>query len=145
MELTEITISKNGKWYFGKAEMFRRNIVNILAAHIEKQDDGSYCIKLGEDVNPITVEDVPFYASGYMEEGNQIKLVFHDLQEMVLDREHKIYFKGDVPYISYRWPADTRLSRGVYWKLSDYFDFRGEEIYIVPPAAGNDACSVPHQ
>lgn len=137
MELTEIIINKSGKWYFGQAEMFRRNIVNILAAHIEKQSDGSYCIKLGDDVNPITVEDVPFLASGYLEEDNVIKLVFHDLQEMVLDRECKLYFKGDVPYISYRWPADTRLSRGVYWKLSDHFDFRGEEVYIVPPSRIN--------
>jgi hypothetical protein len=139
LNLTEIVISKSGKWYFGTAEMFRRNILNILAAHIERNDDGSYCIKLGDDMNPITVEDVPFLASGYVqEEDGSIKLVFHDLQEMILDREHKIYFKGDVPYISFRWPSDTRLSRGVYWKLSDYFDFRGEEVYIVPPAVNRD-------
>ncbi|NLL86001.1 MAG: DUF1285 domain-containing protein [Syntrophomonadaceae bacterium] len=116
--------------------MFRRNILNILAAHIERNDNGSYCIKLGDDINPITVEDVPFLASGYVEEEDgSIKLVFHDLQEMRLQGEHKIYFKGDVPYISFRWPADTRLSRGVYWKLSEYFEFRGEEVYIVPPLA----------
>jgi len=134
MELTEIIIKKNGKWYFGQAEMFRRNILNILARHIERQDDGSYCIKLGNDINPITVEDVPFYATGYKEEEDgSITLSFHDLQEMPLTHEIKLYFKGDVPYISYRWEADTRLSRGVYWKLSQFFDFRGEEIYIVPP------------
>lgn len=134
MDLTEIIISKSGKWYFGEAEMFRRNILNILAAHIERSDDGSFCIKLGDDINPITVEDVPFLATGYVQEDSGvIRLVFHDLQEMMLEREQKIHFKGDVPYISFRWEADTRLSRGVYWKLSDFFDFRGEEVYIVPP------------
>lgn len=136
MELTEIIIKKDGKWYFGQAEMFRRNILNILARNIERQDDGNYCIKLGEDVNPITVEDVPFLATGYIEEEDgQIKLAFHDLQEMPLSNELKLYLKGDVPYISFRWEADTRLTRGVYWKLSEFFDFRGEEIYIVPPGA----------
>lgn len=116
--------------------MFRRNILNILARNIERQDDGSYCIKLGEDVNPITVEDVPFLATGYIEEEDgRIKLAFHDLQEMLLSNELKLYLKGDVPYISFRWEADTRLTRGVYWKLSEFFDFRGEEIYIVPPGA----------
>lgn len=45
----------------------------------------------------------------------------------------KLTLKGDVPYIDFRWDADTRLSRGVYWKLSEYFEFKGEEIYIVPP------------
>lgn len=133
MDFKEIVIRKDGKWYHGQAEMFRRNILNILAAHIERESDGGFCIKLGDDMNHITVEDVPFLATGYVEENSGVKLVFHDLQEMVLDREIRLIFKGDVPYISFRWEADTRLSRGVYWKLSQFFDFRGDEVYIVPP------------
>lgn len=132
MEIQDITIKKDGKWYFGQAEMFRRNILNILARNLEREEDGSYCIRMGSEVNPIIVEDVPFLASGYQEDETGIKLVFHDLQELPLDRELRLYLKGDVPYISFRWEADTRLSRGVYWKLSEFFDFRGEEIYIVP-------------
>lgn len=134
MDLKAITIKKNGKWYFGKAEMFRRNILNILAVNIYKQDDESYCIKLGDDINPITVEDVPFYATGIEEQADgKIKLIFHDLQEFLLDHELALTLKGDVPYIDYKWEADTRLSRGVYWKLSELFDFRGEKVFIVPP------------
>jgi len=140
LDLKEICIRKDGKWYFGQAEMFRRNILNILASHIEREADGGFCIRLGDDINPITVEDVPFYATGISEnEDGTIKLIFHDLQEYLLEGEMQLYLKGDVPYISYRWKADTRLSRGVYWKLSDYFDFRGEEIFIIPPAStGNN-------
>ncbi|MDD2372843.1 MAG: DUF1285 domain-containing protein [Syntrophomonadaceae bacterium] len=138
MDLADITIKKDGKWYYGKAEMFRRNILNILARNIERLEDGNYCIRIGQEESQITVEDVPFLATGYLEEDGKIKLVFHDLQEMSLDHEIKLYLKGDVPYISFRWEADTRLSRGVYWKLSEYFDFRGEEIFIVlPQLAGN--------
>lgn len=133
MDLKDITIRADGKWYYGDAEMFRRNILNILATHIEREEDGSYCIKLGDDINPITVEDVPFLAIGYQETDEGIKLRFHDLQEILLDHELKLTLKGDVPYISYRWEADTRLSRGIYWKLSDYFDFRDNEVFIVPP------------
>ncbi|HBQ85817.1 MAG TPA: DUF1285 domain-containing protein [Syntrophomonas sp.] len=133
MDLKDITIRADGKWYYGDAEMFRRNILNILATHIEREEDGAYCIKLGDDINPITVEDVPFLAIGYQETDEGIKLRFHDLQEILLDHEFKLTLKGDVPYISYRWEADTRLSRGIYWKLSDYFDFRDNEVFIVPP------------
>lgn len=134
MDLKAITIRKNGKWYFGDAEMFRRNIVKILASNIYKLDDGSYCIKLGDDVNPIAVEDVPFYATGIEEQPDgKIKLVFHDLQELLLDEELELTLKGDVPYIDYKWKADTRLSRGVYWKLSEFFDFRAEKVFIIPP------------
>lgn len=129
----DITIKANGKWYFGEAEMFRRKIVNILAKNINRQPDGSYFIQMDNDENPIIVEDVPFLASGIVDHERPLKLVFHDLQEMVLDHEVKLYLKGDVPYISFKWEADTRLSKGVYWKLSDYFEFRGDEIFIVPP------------
>lgn len=133
-EIKDITIGKNGKWYFGQAEMFRRNILNILAVNLDRQDDGSYCIRLGKDFSTIRVEDVPFLASGIIDgDDGTLTLVFHDLQKYVLDKEIKLTLKGDVPYIDFRWPADTRLSRGVYWKLSEYFDFRGDEIYIVPP------------
>ncbi len=138
MLMAEIRIRKNGKWYFGGNEMFRRNLLNVLASHIVKTDDDNYMIKLGEETNPLVVEDVPFYATGIVEEGDNYKLVFFDLQELVLDSEQKLYFKGDVPYITYKWPGDTRLSRGVYWKLSDYFDFRGEEVYIVPPVLSKE-------
>lgn len=129
----DITIRENGKWYFGEAEMFRRQILNVLAKNLHRNPDGSYFIQMDDDHNPVIVEDVPYLAVGIMDNERPLKLVFHDLQEMVLDHELKLYLKGDVPYISFKWEADTRLTRGVYWKLSDYFEFRGEEIFIVPP------------
>jgi hypothetical protein len=136
MDYQEIKIARDGKWYFGGAEMFRRNILQILAKNINRDETGAYYIEMGSECNPLIVEDVPFLATGIIESEEQpIKLVFHDLQEMELDHELKLYLRGDVPYISYRWVGDTRLSRGVYWKLSDYFEFRDEEIFIVPPAA----------
>lgn len=129
----DITIKENGKWYFGQAEMFRRQILNILAKNLYRKSDGSYFIQMGEDENPVIVEDVPYLAVGIVENEIPHKLVFHDLQEMILDHELKLYFKGDVPYITFKWEGDTRLSRGVYWKLSQYFDFRDDDVYIVPP------------
>ena len=39
---------KDGKWYYDTAEMFRRNILNILARNIERMEDGNYCIKIGQ-------------------------------------------------------------------------------------------------
>lgn len=136
--IKDITIKANGKWYFGQAEMFRRNILNLLAANINKDEQGQYYIKIGDDINPIIVEDVPFLAAGIRENPDRtITLVFHDLQEMPLKWPLRLTLKGDVPYVDYKWPADTRLSRGVYWKLSEWFETRGEEIFIYPPGADN--------
>lgn len=134
MDIQEITIKANGKWYFGEAEMFRRPILNILASNINRDEEGNFYIKMGEDINPIIVEDAPFLATGIMEnEDRTFTLVFHDLQEMPLNRRMKVTLKEDIPYIDYKWTADTRLSRGLYWKLSDWFEFAGNEIYIDPP------------
>lgn len=138
MDMQEITIKANGKWYFGEAEMFRRNILKILASNIHRDEQGNYFIKLGDDMNPIIVEDVPFLATGIIENADKtITLVFHDLQEMPLNEPIKLTIKNDVPYIGFRWQADTRLSRGVYWKLSEWFEFSGEEIIIQPPIGGS--------
>lgn len=135
MDIQEITIKANGKWYFGEAEMFRRKILNILASNMEKDDEGQFFIKIGEDTNQITVEDVPFLATGIIENADQtVTLVFHDLQEMPLIKRMRLTLKKDVPYIDFKWEADTRLSRGVYWKLSDWFEFEGDKVYINPPA-----------
>ena len=132
MEIQPIQIRKDNKWFLGEVEMFRRNILKILAENIVRDDAGQYAIRMGEEYNPIKVEDVPFYAQGIYEEDGHKILVFYDLQELRLDHELKLYFKGEVPYITFRWEADTRLSRGVYWALSDYFDFREDEVFIVP-------------
>lgn len=130
-----ISIRKDMKWYYGDVEMFRRPIVNILARNIQRDEDGTYCIQMDHDYCALTVEDVPFYAFGINEDCNPPKLIFHDLQELPLDHELKLYFKGEIPYISFRWEADTKLSKSMFVKLSDYFEFRGDEVYIVPPAA----------
>lgn len=134
MEGRTISIRKNGRWYFGDVEMFRRQILNVLACGICKCEDGSWIIRLGEEESPIECEDVPFFAQGILEEDGKIKLVFYDLQEMILDGEMKVHFKGDVPYITYKWEGDTKLSKGVYWKLFDFMDIRDDEVFLVPPA-----------
>ncbi len=65
--MNEIVIRRDGKWYYNNAEMFRRNIVNLLAVNIDKQEDGNYIIAMGNEVSGIDVEDVPFYATGIQE------------------------------------------------------------------------------
>lgn len=135
MDINEIRIRKDGKWYADRTvEMFRRNILNILARNIERTDNGDYFIRMGEEEFPLVVEDVPFFANGIMEKERQLTLRFYDLQEMPIIQPIKLILKDDIPYISYRWPGDTKLSRGVYYKLSDYFQFEGDDVYIVPPA-----------
>lgn len=134
IEQTSITIDKDGIWYYEQAEMFRKDIVHILAVNIHRTEFGDYYIQMGKERRALHVEDAPFYAAGYEEQTDgSIKLIFHDLQEYVLGKKTKLHFKDGVPYISYKWENDTKLSRSVYWKLSDFFDVRGDDVFIVIP------------
>lgn len=136
MDINEIRIRKDGKWYADETvEMFRRNILNILASNIDRDAAGQYIIRMGEEEFPLVVEDAPFFANGIYEKEGQLTLRFYDLQEMPLNQPMKLYLKEDVPYLSYRWPGDTKLSRGIYYKLSDYFQISGNNIFIVPPGS----------
>ena len=100
MDQPTISIHKNGKWYWGEVEMFRRNIIKILARNIVRENDGSYFIAMGQEKQALIVEDVPFYATGiHVNEEGRLVLTFHDLQEMVLDKTLQLFRKGNVPYI----------------------------------------------
>ena len=130
--INEIRIARNGKWYANGAEMFRLPIVNLFATHLERDENGGYYIHLGQETHPVVVEDSPFYVIGIDESKEKLTLVFHDRQEMEITEPVKVYFDGDVPYISFKWEKDTKLSRGTYWKLSEKFEHRGDEVYLVP-------------
>ncbi|MCR4400449.1 MAG: DUF1285 domain-containing protein [Syntrophomonadaceae bacterium] len=139
MDNGEIRIASNGKWYYNGAEMFRIKIVNLFATHLERDEQGNTFIHLGQEVFPVVVEDVPFYVIGVYETKPTLTLVFHDRQEMEIVEPVRLTFKGDVPYLSFRWESDTKLSRGVYWRLSEYFEYREDGVYIVPPARAAQA------
>lgn len=133
MLLREIRIKRNGKWYANDAEMFRRQILNILATHLVKNDEGQFYIHLDQDTFPVVVEDVPFLVVGAYLKNGSIALVFHDLQEMVVDRKIPVYFREDTPYITFKWEKDTRLDRSAFWMISDYLVESGNQVFLVPP------------
>ena len=61
------------------------------------------------------------WLTGIMENEIPLKLVFHDLQEMVLDHELKLYLKGDVPYISFKWEGRYPLKSGCVLEIERVF------------------------
>lgn len=134
MLLKEIRIKKDGKWYANDAEMFRKPIVNLFAKHLERNVfTGEYFIELNQETFPVVVEDVPFTAvDAYIEDGSII-FVFHDEQQMTIQEATEIMYKGDTPYITFKWLDDTKISRSAYWMVSDYLVERGDTVYLMPP------------
>lgn len=133
MILKEIRIKRDGKWYANDNEMFRKPILNIFATHLCRDEEGQFFIKLNDETFPVVVEDVPFLVVDAHIKDGAIVLVFHDQQEMVVDHEIPVHFKGDVPYVSYRWEKDTRLDRSAFWMISNFLVEKNGQIYLVPP------------
>lgn len=131
--ITEIRIKRDGKWYANDAEMFRIPIVNLFARHLERDENGQFYIHLNDEIFPVVVEDTPFTATKARVENGCIVFTFHDGQEMVIDEEIPLVYKGDTPYLTFKWENDTRINRSAYWMIADYLVERGDQVFLVPP------------
>lgn len=137
MELSEIRIKRDGRWYANDAEMFRLAIVNIFATHLERDEEGGFLIRLGEETFPVVVEDVPFTAVEAFLRDGEVVFRFHDRQEMTVGKPVPVTFKADVPYITFHWNNDTRLSRSAFWQVSDLLREEEGGVYLIPPRGGD--------
>jgi len=134
----EIRIKRDGKWYADDRLMFRKPIVKLFAMNLERDDEDRFYIHLNQETFPVVVEDVPFTATeAYIDEG-AIVLVFYDEQETRLEDETPLHFRGDTPYLSFKWENDTRLSRSAFWMVSNYLVEKGGRVYLIPPGKFNN-------
>lgn len=133
MELREIRIKRDGKWYANDVEMFRTNILNIFVNNMERDGNGQYYIAMNQETFPLVVEDVPFMAvKAFVYEGS-ILFKLHDEQELIIDSVTPIHFEGDTPYLTLRWENDTRINRSAFWMVANFLREKGDRIYLVPP------------
>lgn len=133
MNLQEIRIKRDGKWYANNAEMFRMQIVNLFARNLVKDVVGRFFIELNQETFPVIVEDVPFIAVDAHIDDGTIVFTFHDEQIMIVSEETMVTFKDDTPYLTYRWVDDTKINRSAYWMISEYLVEREGNIYLIPP------------
>lgn len=138
MAVQEITIKNDGKWYADDRLMFRKPIVKLFAINLERDNDDRFYIHLNQETFPVAVEDVPFMATeAYIDDG-AIVFVFYDEQEMRVEEETLLVFKGDTPYLSFKWENDTCLSRSAFWMVSDYLVERENRVFLIPPGKLNN-------
>ncbi len=133
MAVQEIRIKNDGKWYADDRIMFRKSIVKLFAINLKKDEQDQFHIHLNQETFPVAVEDVPFMAMEAYIDGGAIVFIFYDEQEMRIEVETPLVFKGDVPYLSFKWDNDTRLSRSAFWMVSDYLVERENQVFLIPP------------
>lgn len=135
----DIRIDKDGVWYYRGAEMFRKDIVNLLYRHLKRDETGRYLIEIGNDRCYPDVEDTPFvikavYRSFSEEKGEDaIYLLMSDDTLEKLDPSTLRIGDDNILYCTVGDPGfEARFSRASYYQLAEYIEHdRKKDLYYI--------------
>jgi hypothetical protein len=129
----EIRIDKEGNWYYRGAEMFRKDIVNMLYRRLTRDGTGRYLIEFENERSYPDVEDTPFV----------IKAIYRSLSET---GEDVIYLRMPDESMEKLDPAtlrvgpdnslyctiagtgfEARFSRAGYYQIAEFIEYESED------------------
>jgi hypothetical protein len=137
-----IRINKEGIWYHGNNEIWRKEIVALFYDNLKLDISGRYLIELGNEKCYIKVEDAPFVVKavhlerGETDHGNEEVIYLHlsddkfehlDLNTLWVSAENILYcfIKNAV--------FKARFSRQSYYQIADYIEYNDEnDEYFIP-------------
>jgi hypothetical protein len=134
-----IRIDKEGAWYYGEEEIFRREIVLLFYENLKQDQSGMYLIELGDEKCYVEVEDTPFVVKSVnhtLAEGNNGEAIYLHLSDgtfEVLDPGTLCVGKENVLYCTIRSKAfRARFSRASYYQIAHYIehDFKNDTYFI---------------
>jgi len=135
-----IRIDREGNWYYRGQIMSRLDIVNHFSRHMVLDDNGNYCITLGNDRCPVEVEDAPFVIRSIMKErgkGTRRDTLTAVMTDGTAERIHPDTITvgpGNVPYCTVRNGTMTaRFSRPGYYQLAAFIEYdNAKDAYYIP-------------
>jgi hypothetical protein len=121
----DMTIARDGKWFYHGTPIPRKEMVCLFASTLTRREDGSYWLVTPNEEGEIDVEDVPFLAVELFTCGSGHETVFSfrtNVDEIVtLDQDHRLrivcHKDGAPPYLTVREGLEARLTRSVYYEL----------------------------
>ncbi len=125
----DIRIDNEGIWYYRGAEMFRKDIVNLLYNHLKKDDHGRYLVELNNDRCYLDVEDTPYvikavYRSFIQEKGEDaVHLLMPDDTLEKLDPDTLSVNDNNILYCYIkRFNCMARFCRASYYQIAQYVE-----------------------
>ena len=137
--LCNIKIDKDGSWYYGDNEIFRKDIVYLFYRNLKRDPSGRYLIELGNERCYLDVEDAPFVVLSVnkcVSEGNTKETISMQLSDGTLEAlDPETLFVGgkNVLYCSIRNQGFiARFSRSSYYLMANYIehDPENDEYFI---------------
>lgn len=150
----DIRIDKEGTWFFRGAEMFRKDIVRLLADNMSRDEKGRYLIEYNGERCWLEVDDTPFAVRSVTAVPEAISrgeylIKLNEGSEELLDAETLWIGESNVMYCLVRRRAfAARFTRAAYYQLAAFIDYdedsgipylRGGERRFAIRAAGDCA------
>jgi len=134
-EKINIRIDKEGNWFYGDAEMFRKDIVSLLAEHIKRDDHGRYFIDFQGEQAYIEVEDTPYVVTSIeriVDDGKEaILLIMSHGSKDKLDPTTLLMNDDNVLYCTVKDGLPARFRRQSYYQLAKFIEMGEDGRYFL--------------
>jgi len=128
---SKIFVDKEGRWYYEGKEIIREEIVKEFLNALEYDEKGQYWICLGEEKEPIEVEDTVFLVREVEKTEESFIITLNDETKEYMDLETFWIDSRGVPYClvkNKKFPA--RLGRTAFYQLAQHAYFDGKNYII---------------
>ena len=135
----DIVIDREGVWYYRGNEMVRKDIVSLFYQKLERDQQGQYLVRNGDEAFYIKVEDVPYAVKSIelMKDetsgASYFKVLLSDDSLEDLDLETLRIGKDNVLYCLVKGKTfEARFTRKAYYQLAEYIQYNSEKnIYYI--------------
>jgi len=133
---TQISIDKEGTWFYNQLPIVNRNIYLFFNKHIEPDDVGGYILRIGGETCRLFVEDTPYVvvnverAAPGSDQEDFFTIRLNDETEEKLDLETFYISSSNIPYCrvkKQRFPA--RFLRSAYYSLAHHIHQGADERF----------------
>lgn len=136
-----ITIDKDGVWYYNGAEMFRKDILELFFDSLRRDDEGFYYVQMGAEICYLAVEDTPIVVRAVhcfndTECGKGIIMLLSDSRVETVNLSSLRINADNVMYCDLERGFPARFTRSAYYQLADHIKCDGDEKYYIE-ANGN--------
>lgn len=140
----DLFVDKDGLWYTDGVQMINKEIIELFASHLKKDDHNKYHIDWRNQLYPVRVKDAPFFVQTITEQAGQLMIQLYDGRKFLLPPGNLI-MKNNIPYISLFWRCDTKLSHSSYCELcknaierdGHYFIKYGDNEWLIEEIISN--------
>jgi uncharacterized protein len=122
LDAPQIRFGRDGRWYVNGGLTTNQRIADLFAAHLTREADGTYAIRIGNERAVVEVEDTPYVVTSAVVTGTHgIEITLNDgtteplaLTTLAVGRENVLYC------LVKDGKEHARFLRPAYYQLASY-------------------------